>query len=394
MNAGIIVFVRNLIIAASGFILISKGVKHLAEVHAAFLLMIMLVVNAQNTLYEGLFLTHTMSYKDNVAQLIYKRQSIFQYIIPIFSLLLVYCYSTLVLLTSIPISIYLLLYLCFLANILSIGTINIFCASAKHIFYFLIDIFATILAIIIVSYFVNYAVLIVALILRVIGSAIASLIYHTKKLKKEESNNIHKKNISYPLYSLGYFSGTLLSLCRDSISPLIIGWLIGPSALIAIRIFNTCYSAPGLIAGAMNKIVIRYAQKDKFPANIFKYYLITLYAMSIAYLTMWFLGGNFLYEFLFGMKKYFPNESLILGLTFFCLFGPLGQTAIAKMIFFGTSRLFFQVSLIWTIISLGCIFILLKYDLVIYIYVFSLSQFINIVILYKVSKHETVVKSH
>lgn len=394
MNTGIIVFFRNLIIAASGFILISKGIKHLSEVDAAFLLMVMLIVNAQNTLYEGLFLTHTMSFKDDVAQIIYKRQCILQYIIPICSLFIVHCYSTLVLLTTIPITTYFLLYVCFLANILSIGTINIFCASAKHIFYFLIDIGATLLTVIIALYFVNNIILIVALILRVIGSAIASIVYHTKKLKKEESHIVDINNNPYPLYSLGYFSGTLLSLGRDSISPLIIGWLIGPSALIAIRIFNTCYSAPGLIAGAMNKIVIRYAQKNKFSSNIFRYYLTALYVMSIAYLTTWFLGGEFLYEFLFGMKKYFPNESLILGLTLFCLFWPLGQTAIAKMIFLGASRLFFHVSLVWTIISLGCIFILVKYDLVIYIYVLSLSQFINIVILYKVSKHERIVKSH
>lgn len=394
MNTGIIVFARNLIIAASGFILISRGIKHLAEVDAAVLLMIMLIVNAQNTLYEGLFLTHTMSFKDEVAQLIYKRQYIWQFIIPLFSLFIVYCYSTLVLLTSIPLTIYFLLYACFLANILSIGTINIFCASAKHIFYFLIDILATLLTIIIILYYVNYTILIAALILRVIGSALASLVYHTKKLKKEESQIIDDINNQYPLYSLGYFSGTLLSMGRDSISPLIIGWLMGPSALIAIRIFNTCYSAPGLISGAMNKIVIRYAQKNKLSSNIFKYYLISLYGMSIGYLSIWFLGGEILYGFVFGMKRYFPNESLILGLTLFCLFWPLGQTAIAKMIFLGASRLFFQVSLVWTIISLSCIFILVKYDLVIYIYVLSLSQFINIVILYKVSKYETIVKNH
>ncbi|AVY98478.1 hypothetical protein DAI21_12850 [Lelliottia sp. WB101] len=392
MNAGFIVFIRNLLIAGSGFILISKGIKHLTEVDAAFLLMVMLVVNAQNTLYEGLFLTHTMSYKDEEAQLIYKKQCRLQYIIPILSLLFVYVYSAYILSYSISAANYILLYVCFLANILSIGTINIFCTSAKHTFYFIIDIILTLVTVIVLFNFIDFNFLIVALILRVIGSALASVIYHVKNIKHVKSDNVNESKNRYPLYSLGYFSGTLLSLCRDSISPLLIGWLIGPSALIAIRIFNTCYSAPGLIAGAMNKIVIRYAQKKQFSSNIFKYYAAVLYVMSLAYLIIWYLGGESFYELLFGMKKYFSNDSFLLALTLFCLFWPLGQTAIAKMIFLGASRLFFQVSLVWTLVSLCCIIILIKYGLAIYIFMLSLSQVINVVIIYKVSKYEATSK--
>lgn len=393
MSTGIIVFIRNLIIAASGFVLISKGIKHLPEADAAFLLMIMLVVNAQNTLYEGLFLTHTMSFKDDVAQFIYSKQHWLQYIIPVFSLLFVYFYSTYVLSNTISIKSCTLLYLCFLANVLSIGTVNIFCASAKHAIYFVVDIILTIITIFVIFYFVNNFILILSLIFRVIGSAIASVICHIKYKKHFDLINVDENKKSYPMYSLGYFSGTLLSLCRDSISPLIIGWLIGPSALIAIRIFNTCYSAPGLVAGAMNKIVIRYAQKKKFIGNIFEYYIVALYLMSLIYLAIWYIGGEFLYECLFGSRKYFPNDSFIYALTLFCVFWPLGQTAIAKMIFLGASRLFFQVSLVWTIISVGCIVVLYNYNLVIYIYILSLSQVINIMILYKVFKHEKTVKN-
>lgn len=393
MNTGIIVFIRNLIIAISGFVLISKGVKHLTEVDAAFLLLVMLVVNAQNTLYEGLFLTHTMSFKDDVAQFIYHRQHRLQYITPVFSIFFVYCYSSFVLSYSIPVTSYILLYLCFLANVLSIGTMNIFCAAKKYTLYFAIDIIATTVSVIMVFYYVSYIILIVALMIRVSGSAVASVIYHAKYINKvEPEKSLNNKN-HYPMFSLGYFSGTLLSLCRDSLSPLLIGWLIGPSALIAIRIFNTCYSAPGLIAGAMNKIVIRNAQKHTFTKSIFKYYVIALYMLSIAYLTMWYLGGESLYVFLFGVRKYFPSESFLLALAFFCLFWPLGQTAITKMIFFGASSLFFQVSLVWTVISVGCILILIKYNIVIYMYILALSQVINVIILYKVSKYEADIKS-
>lgn len=394
MKTGIIVFLRNLIIAASGFVLVSRGIKHLSEIDAAFLLMVMLVINAQNTLYEGLFLTHTMSLKDELAQLIYKKQYRIQFVIPLLSLFFVHCYSLYVLSNSIQISSYMLLYVCFLFNILSVGTTNIFCASAKHTAYFLLDIISTLTAILLILNFVNYIILIAALMSRVVGSAIASIVFHVKNVTNHDFHNSDRYIKQYQLYSLEYFSGTLLSLCRDSFSPLLIGWLISPTALVAIRIFNTCYSAPGLIAGAMNKIVVRYAQKSTRAKKIFKYYLITLYIMSFCYLVMWYLGGASLYESLFGMKKYFPSDSFILALTLFCLFWPLGQTAIAKMIFSGASRLFFQVSLIWSLISLGCIIILLKYDLVIYMYLFSLSQIINVLILYKVSKHEATAKTN
>ncbi|WP_096976819.1 O79 family O-antigen flippase [Escherichia coli] len=386
MRAGAIVFLRNLLIAVSGFILVSKGVKNLSEADTAFLLLVMLVINAQNALYEGLFLVHTMSFKDKCARTILKRQNKIQVLIPVLAIIFVLIYSNIVLDISIGYGYVALLYFCFYGNILSISVVNVFCSIRGFTWCFILDIVFTTAFIILSVTYSSRIILILALLLRVGGSAFAGLIFQVRYKKSND-----KKLLSLPLYSMGYFSGTLLSLFRDTLSPLLIGWFVGPSILIAIRIFNTCYSAPGLFASALNKIIVRYARKKQSAKKVFITYLIGLYVLSIGYLLIWYIGGERLYLLLFGKTQYFPQTIFLYSISLFCLFWPLGQTAITGMIFTGSSRLFFIVSIIWTFVSAICIFILFIYGIEFYMLAIAFSQMLNILIVYLVRKNGTII---
>lgn len=383
MKTGFVVFIRNLLIAISGFIFISKGVKHLPESEAAFLLIVMVIINAQNALYEGLFLTHTMSMNDIDAKSVLRKQSKFIFLVPIFTLIVTVVYGYFALNYHINYMLLFVIYFCYLLNLLSLSATNVFCTNTRYMPSFIFDIIFTFLAVLIVIKCLETYTLYIALSLRVLGSALGGskfLLYHSANEGDDQP---------LPIISFHYFTGSFLSFLRDSVTPLIIGFLAGPAALIGIRIFNTCCSAPGLIAGAMNKIVIRYAHKRNGFTNIALQYLVTLYVLSLGYLVMWFIGGKDLYIYLLGSKEYFRHDIFILSLALFCVFWPLGQYSISKIIYSGKSRLFLFISYTWTIVSIGCLISLISFNISAYILLFGGAQIINVFILLYVRKRIT-----
>lgn len=378
MNAGAVVFLRNLIIAFSSIIIITRGVKVLPPDQTSFIVALIILVNAQNTLYEGLFVTHTMAFKENVASAIFKQQEKFVFIIPAIFTTLSVIYSDLFLNFKLSFLIIAVIYFTFLFNVLSLCVSNIFCTSNRYSLVFILDCILTIIS----SYYVmlnhDMLAIVFVLLVRILSSGVAGLITLYKK---------HDINDDVPIYSKAYFFATSLSMVRDSVLPLLIGALLGPFYLVAIRVFNTCYSAPGLVAGAMNKVIIRAAHRIGGFYKIEKIYLIMLFTLSLSYFVLWWVGGDELYTHLFGNKKYFEANSFYISLLLFCLFWPLGQLSISKLIYHGLSNVYYKISIIWTMVALLCTTTLYFYNLSTYIIVFSLSQSLNIFIILYVNHY-------
>lgn len=378
MNAGAVVFLRNLIIAFSSIIIITGGVKVLPPDQTSFVVAFIILLNAQNTLYEGLFVTHTMAFKESIASAIFKQQGKFVFIIPAFFSIFSIAYSDFFLNFKLSSLMIVVMYLVFLFNVLSLCVSNIFCTSNRYSFVFIFDCVLTIAS----SYYVmvNHEMLVIifVLLMRILSSGVAGLII------------LYKKQITLgdePIYSKSYFFATSLSMVRDTILPLLIGALLGPFYLVAIRVFNTCYSAPGLVAGAMNKVIIRAAHRIGGFYKIEKLYLFMLLTLSISYFILWWIGGDELYVRLFGDKKYFEANSFYISLLLFCIFWPLGQLSISKLIYHGLSNIYYKISILWTVVALLCTTTLYYFNLSTYIIVFSLSQSLNILIILYVNRY-------
>ncbi|EOG1934491.1 hypothetical protein ACQFZT_003580 [Providencia stuartii] len=384
MSTGIIVFIRNLLIAFSGIAIISRSVKFLPEQESTFIILIMIIINAQNSLYEGLFITHTMSLNEKTSKYVLKKQLPMLFFTSILFSLITITYSNLIIKNAINYTDSFLLFFCYIINLVSLGITNIFCSNKKYSFFFLLDIIFTIITIITILLIPQKETILSALFFRVIGSAVGGLYFYiTYKI------NTDFQSAKVDLYSINFFSGTLLSFIRDTLLPLVIGWLAGTSTLVSLRVFNICYSAPGLIANAMNKIMIRYARKIGGFQLIKNKYLIFLYLLSICYFIFWIFGGSPLFHYLFGSNTLIEINIFVISLSLFCLFWPLGQLAISSAIYYGLSKTFLFLSILWTLISFLSVFILIYSDFSLYMFYFSLTQVVNIYIIFYVNR-----KSH
>lgn len=136
MSTGIIVFIRNLLIAFSGIAIISRSVKFLPEQESTFIILIMIMINAQNSLYEGLFITHTMSLNEKTSKYVLKKQLPMLFFTSILFSLITITYSNLIIKNAINYTDSFLLFFCYIINLVSLGITNIFCSNKKYSFFF------------------------------------------------------------------------------------------------------------------------------------------------------------------------------------------------------------------------------------------------------------------
>lgn len=385
-NSQSLVVIKNVLVSVTTLFLISIASKNLPNAEFVFFMTMLLFFNLQNSLYEGLFSLHILSYTIADSKLCVVQQRKYKFLFSILAVFLLYIYFEFSLLESVGFDVYICSFLVFLFGIISISSTNIYCNEREGFKFFFIDIVCLLFSIIILCFSPgDFKFYLLLLALRNIGSVILYV--------KLNYNFWNDKTAVRDLCSYQFFTSTFLSVIRDSVLPLLFGSLLGANILVSLRIFNTILSAPGLLANSMNKVVVRYIKKQSVKKDVYSYYILFLYFIVSVYFLAWFFAGESLSNFLFADKLIFDLAFFKISLLLFTIFWPLGQLLIIKNLVVGDSRYYLNVSLLWALIAVVNFMVLYKFSFDIFMVVFGFFQITNLFLLlkYKCKFHDESV---